>query len=234
VPYARAAVRTSGASEWDAGEGKRGQGDERSCKCSCGGSHSELILRHGRELDGREEIGARSARPASGSCRTFSGWQERLRAEACVCLQSDPAQAPRAEGTVPGVAAGACATRRYRAFSLSSSDLHLIRLCEAKAGPDPNLRYFEMTTKIREKLRDKVTKVKDVLAQSLRPGATSRPSSRISTRPTTPIPTAESNLPIGTEENRLASAPIAAGEGAHEGPSGAFHLPATVTCDSRP
>jgi hypothetical protein len=38
------------------------------------------------------EIGARSARPASGSRRTFSGWQERLRAEACVCLQSESNQ----------------------------------------------------------------------------------------------------------------------------------------------
>jgi hypothetical protein len=30
------------------------------------------------------KIGARSARPASGSRRTFSGWQEPLRADACI------------------------------------------------------------------------------------------------------------------------------------------------------
>jgi hypothetical protein len=91
-----------------------------------------------------------------------------------------------------------------------------------------------MITKIKEKLKEKVTKVKDVLPQSLRPGATSRPSSRINTRPTTPIPTAESNVPIGTGDNRHATTPIAAGEGAYEGPSGASRLPATATCDSRP
>jgi hypothetical protein len=36
-----------------------------------------------------DEIGARSTRPASGSRRTLSGWQERLRAEACICLEPD-------------------------------------------------------------------------------------------------------------------------------------------------
>jgi hypothetical protein len=90
-----------------------------------------------------------------------------------------------------------------------------------------------MKPKIRETVKGKVIKFKDA-ARNLWPGATGRPSSRMSTRPTTPIPTAGSNLPIGTEERRLVSAPIAAGEGANEGPSGASHLPATVTCDSRP
>jgi hypothetical protein len=86
-----------------------------------------------------------------------------------------------------------------------------------------------MKTKIRETVKGKVIKFKDA-ARNLWPGATSRPSSRISTRPTTPIPNAESNLPIGTEERRLVSAPIAAGEGAYAGPSGASRLPATATC----
>jgi hypothetical protein len=55
---------------------------------------ARLVSRRGNETGGAwpgrsDEIGARSARSASGSRRTLSGRQERLRAEACICLESD-------------------------------------------------------------------------------------------------------------------------------------------------
>jgi hypothetical protein len=144
---------------------------------------------------------------------------------------SGQAQTSRAEGAERG-------SRRMRHETLSrlcSPPLTSISSLAVKPKPSPVqlVHFFEMRRKIAEKVKGGVTKVKDA-AQSLRPSVTSRPSSRISTRPTTPIPTTESNLPNGTEENRLASAPIVVDEGAQDGPSGASRLPVIATRNSRP
>jgi hypothetical protein len=83
--------------------------------------------------------------------------------------------------------------------------------------------------KFTEKIKGRLAKHKDD-SQSLRPGTASHPSSRISTRAPSPMPTAESILPVGTED----SASTSRGKEAHEGPSGASRLLATTICDSFP